>query len=152
MEVNGDVSLAAGELLEILFGDGESPEQFTASCLINTTREVSWKSNLTETEVANCLTPSAPAKIIRKVKSIDFTVTGAGKTDRKNMFTMIQWWESGEPKNCKVRDASAAGDGGWIGAGQMILSDFKDGGARGDYRDFTGTFTPAGTFVWAEAE
>jgi hypothetical protein len=38
------------------FGDGAVPEVFTHSCLINTTRGISFKSNMTETEVADCTT------------------------------------------------------------------------------------------------
>jgi hypothetical protein len=76
-----DVAIVAGEQLLIQIGDGADPENFTHSCLINTTRDITFKTNLTETEVADCADQSQPAKIVRKAKSIDFTVSGAGKTD-----------------------------------------------------------------------
>jgi hypothetical protein len=144
-----DVAIVAGEALLIQFGDGGGPETFTHSCLINTTRDITFKTNMTETEVADCADQSLPAKIVRKAKSIDFTVAGAGKTDAGSVYAFIQWWQSAAPKNCKIVQNLSGAAGGWTGTGQLILSQFKTGGARGDYQDFTGEFVPAGVFTWA---
>lgn len=142
------VGIIAGEKLLVKIGDGGGPETFTHTCLINTTRDISFKSNETTTEVADCADQSLPAIIVRKVKSVDFTVTGAGKTDATSVFAFIQWWESAQPKNVQLDQSVAGASGGWTGAGQMILSDFKLTAARGDYQDFTCTLSPAGPFVW----
>lgn len=144
-----DVAIVAGEQLLIQIGDGADPENFTHSCLINTTRDITFKTNLTETEVANCSDQSQPAKIVRKAKSIDFTVSGAGKTDSTSVLDFINWWNSAAPKNCKIVQNLSGAAGGWTGTGQLILSQFKTGGARGDYQDFTGEFVPASTFTWS---
>jgi hypothetical protein len=145
-----DVAIVAGEQLLIQIGDGADPENFVHSCLINTTRDIAFKSNLTETEVANCADQSQPAKIVRKVKSIDFTISGAGKTDATSVWAFLQWWSGGAPKNCKVVQNLSGAAGGWTGTGQLILSQFKTGGARGDYQDFTGELVPAAPFSWAQ--
>jgi hypothetical protein len=144
-----DVAVVAGEQLLIQIGDGADPENFVHSCLINTTRDLTFKTNMTETEVADCTTPSNPAKIVRKAKSIDFTVSGAGKTDATSLYAFIQWWQSAAPKNCKIVQNLSGAAGGFTGTGQLILSQFKTGGARGDYQDFTAEFVPAGVFAWA---
>jgi hypothetical protein len=143
-----DVAIVAGEQLLIQIGDGADPETFTHSCLINTSRDITFKTNMTETEVANCSDQTQPAKIVRKAKSIDFTVSGAGKTDATSLFALIQWWNSAAPKNCKIVQNLSGAAGGWTGTGQLILSQFKTGGDRGDYQDFTAEFVPASTFVF----
>lgn len=144
-----DVGIIEGEKLLIKIGDGGAPEQFTHSCLINTTRGIKFTTNVTETEVADCADQSLPAKIVRKAKSIDFTVDGAGKTDKTSVYAFIQWWLSGAPKNCLIVQNETGADGGWTGTGQLILKDFDDKGDRGDYQDFTASFVPASPFTWA---
>ena len=146
------VGIIEGEKLLIKIGDGASPEVFAHPCLINTTRDVSFTSNLTTTEVADCNDQSKPAKIVQKVKSVDFTLTGAGKIDKTSVLTYIQWWQSGLAKNAIVDQNTTGADGGWNGAGQLILKDFKITGARGDYQDCTLTFVPAAPFEWTENE
>lgn len=145
-----DVGIIEGEKLLIKIGDGASPEQFAHPCLINTTRGIAFTTNVTETEVADCDDQSLPAKIVRKAKSIDFTVNGAGKVDRTSVFAYIQWWESGAPKNVEILQNTTGALGGWLGEGALILKDFQVGGDRGEYQDFTATFVPADVFEWSE--
>jgi hypothetical protein len=144
-----DVGIIEGEKLLIQIGDGADPEVFAHPCLINTSRGITFTTNMTETEVADCTTPSNPAKIVRKAKSIDFSVTGSGKVDRTSVLEYIQWWTSAEPKNAKITQSTTALLGGWIGTGQLILKEFAVTGERGDYQEFTATFAPAGVFTWA---
>lgn len=148
MDLNGDVGIIAGEQLLIKFGDGLDPEGFAHSCLINTKRGISFKSNTTETEVRSCTDPSKPARIVRKVKSIDFAVDGAGKTDATSVWAFIAWWKSGLPKNAQIVQNVAGAAGGWTGTGKLILGDFKTEGDAGDYQDFTASFSPADVFDW----
>jgi hypothetical protein len=145
-----DVGIIEGEKLLIKIGDGADPEVFTHSCLINTTRGIKATTNVTETEVANCTDQSQPAKIVRKAKSIDFTVDGAGKTDKTSVYAFILWWQSGAAKNCKIVQNDTGANGGFTGTGQLILKDFELKGDRGDYQDFTASFVPASPFVWAQ--
>lgn len=145
-----DVGIIAGETLLIQLGDGGSPENFTHSCAINTSRGVSFTTNVTETEVADCANPSAPAKIARKAKTIDFTIEGAGKTDATSVWAFLAWWKSGGNKNIKVVQNATGAAGGWTGTGPALLKDFATKGDRGDYQDFTCTIVPATTFAWAQ--
>jgi hypothetical protein len=134
-----DVGIIAGELLLIQIGDGGGPEVFTHPCLINTT----------ETEVPDCAQPSLPAKIVRKAKSIDFVLSGAGKVDAKSVLIYINWWQSALAKNALVTQNVTGAQGGWTGTGSLILKDFSLQGARGDYQDVTLTMVPASPFTWA---
>jgi hypothetical protein len=145
-----DVQIVAGEQLLIKIGDGGDPEVFAHTCLINAARGVAFKTNLTTTEVADCADQSKPAKVIKKAKSIDFTITGAGKTDAPSVWAFLQWWQSGAPKNIIVDQNLTGAAGGFSGAGPAILSDFKLEGTRGDYQDFTGTIDAAEPFVWTQ--
>lgn len=144
-----DVGIIEGEKLLIQIGDGGAPEVFAHPCLINTTRAVSFSTNVTETEVPDCANPAAPAKIVRKAKSIDFTVSGAGKVDKASVLAYLNWWTSGAAKNAKIVQNETGANGGFTGTGALILKDFALTGERGDYQEFTATFVPASPFTWA---
>lgn len=144
-----DVGIIEGEKLLIQIGDGADPEVFTHPCLVNTTRGFAFTTNVTETEVADCITPSNPAKIVRKAKSIDFTITGAGKVDKTSVYAYVQWWLAATAKNAKVVQNDTGANGGFTGTGTLILKDFSLKGDRGDYQEFEATWVPAGVFTWA---
>ncbi len=144
-----DVGIIEGEKLLITIGDGGSPETFTHPCLINTTRGITFVTNMTETEVPDCASPSSPAKIVRKAKSVDFTVSGAGKVDKTSVLAYIQWLNSAVAKNAVIKQNETAANGGWTGTGKLLLKDFAITGDRGDYQEVTLTLVPAGTFTWA---
>jgi hypothetical protein len=146
-----DVGIIEGEKLLILIGDGAPTEVFTHPCLINTTRGITFVTNMTETEVPDCASPSTPAKIVRKAKSIDFTVTGAGKVDKTSVLAYIQWLNSAVSKNAKLTQEGTGAAGGWVGTGKLLLKDFAITGDRGDYQEVSLTLVPAGTFTWAAA-
>jgi hypothetical protein len=144
-----DVGIIEGEKLLILIGDGAQPEVFTHPCLINTTRGITFVTNMTETEVPDCASPATPAKIVRKAKSIDFSVTGAGKVDKTSVLAYIQWLNAAVAKNAKITQSETAPNGGWVGTGKLLLKDFAITGDRGDYQEVSLTLVPAGTFTWA---
>lgn len=144
-----DVLIVAGEALLIQVGDGGSPEVFTHPCLINTTRGITWTTNVTETQVADCAVPSNPAKIVRKAQTIDFSIDGAGKVDATSVLGYINWWKSGLAKNIKINQNLTGAAGGWTGTGSAILKDFAITGDRGDYQDVKLTIVPAAVFTWA---
>jgi hypothetical protein len=143
-----DVAIVAGETLLVKV-DITGTDTFVHPCLINTTRGISLKSNTTDTEVADCADQSLPAKIVRKVKSIDFTVTGAGKVDATSVLAYMQWWQSAAPKNVEIVQDLAGAAGGWMITVPMILSQFDVKGARGEYQDVDITLVPAGTYTLA---
>lgn len=144
-----DVGIIEGEKLLIKIGDGASPEVFAHPCLINTDRNVSFKTNMTETEVSDCDDPSLPAKIIRKAKSIDLSAGGAGKVDKTSVFAYIQWWETGLPKNVEIVQNTTGALGGFTGTVAMLLEAFELKGTRGDYQEVTINLVPADTSTWA---
>lgn len=144
-----DVGIIEGEKLLIQIGNGAPTEVFTHPCLINTTRGITFVTNMTETEVPDCDAPSQPAKIVRKAKSLDFTISGAGKVDKTSVLAYIQWLNSAAAKNVKVRQDDTGANGGWTGTGKVLLKDFAITGDRGDYQEVTLTLVPAGTFTWA---
>jgi hypothetical protein len=146
-----DVGIIEGEKLLILIGDGAPTEVFTHPCLINTTRGITWVTNMTETEVPDCASPSTPAKIVRKAKSIDFSVTGAGKVDKTSVLAYITWLNAATAKNAKLTQEGTGVNGGWVGTGKLLLKDFAITGDRGDYQEVSLTLVPAGTFTWAAA-
>jgi hypothetical protein len=143
-----DVGIIEGEKLLILIGNGATTEVFTHPCLINMARSLSFVTNMTETEVPDCDNPSEPAKIVRKAKSIDFTISGTGKVDKTSVFAYIEWLQSAAPKNAKIRQNETGANGGWEGTGKLLLKDFDVSGDRGDYQEVTLTLVPASTFTW----
>jgi hypothetical protein len=144
-----DVGIIEGEKLLITISD-DGGVTYNHPCLINTDRGIAFDTNVTETEVANCTDQSQPAKIVRKAKSVDFTVTGAGKVDKTSVWAFIQWHQSGAAKPAKVVQNETGANGGWTGTGDLILKSFSLKGARGDYQEFDATFVPASPFVFAQ--
>lgn len=144
-----DVGIIGGEELLIQIEDPDTPGTFVHSCLINAARGVSFTSNLTETEVADCAVPANAAKIVRKVKSVDFQVTGDGKVDKTSVLEYLQWQQSGLARNAKIVQNVSGANGGFTGTGTLILSQFELDGERGDYQNAKLTFVPAAPFAWA---
>jgi hypothetical protein len=144
------VGIVAGEKLLIKIGDDENPETLAHPCLINTTREIAFSAAMSETQVADCSDPSAPASVVRRVVAVDFTVTGAGKTHKDSVLEYIQWQQSGAARNVEITQDLAGDEGGWTGTGAMYLSAFQTGGARGEYQDCQLTLVPADSkaFTW----
>ena len=140
------VGIIEGEKLLVKVGDGAVPEVFTHPCLINTTRGVNFTSNDTTTEVADCDNPQNPSKVVRKIRSIDFAVSGAGKLHKTDALAYINWWNSGIAKNVQIVQNDTGANGGWTGSGSMLLKDFAITGIKGDYQDCTINLIPAAPF------
>lgn len=145
-----DVGVVAGEALLVKIGDGGTPEVFTHPCLINTSRGVTFATNMTETEVPDCATPSNPAKIIRKARSIDLTVEGEGLLDATSVYAFILWWQSATAKNIQIYQNLTGANGGWVISTTALLSNFKITGERGDYQTATLSIVPASTYTIAQ--
>lgn len=145
-----NVGIVAGEKLLIKIGDGDEPETLAHPCLINTTREIVFSAAMSETAVSDCSDPSSPAAIVRRVVSVDFTVTGAGKTHKDSVLEYIQWQQSGVARAVEITQDLAGDEGGWSGTGEMYLQSFQTGGARGEYQDCSLTLVPVDSkaFNW----
>ena len=142
------VSPASGEQLLILFGNAATPEVFSASCTINTTRSVDLTATASTTELADCVTPSNPATVVRQIKSVDLKFTGAGIADAPSILALIEWNRSGAVKDVQVIQNLTGAQGGWTAVGQMVFTSMNLAGARGDKQTFTGTFEQANAFTF----
>ena len=142
-----EVGFIEGEKLLIKVGNGASPEVFTHPALINTTRGVTWSANISEAEIPDAATPANPATMRRRVKSVDFTLQGAGKCDKTSVLAYVQWLNSGVAKNIQIVQNDTGANGGFTRTGSAILKDFSLTGARGDFQEITLSIVPNGPFV-----
>jgi hypothetical protein len=143
------VGIIEGEKLLIKIGNGATPEVFSHSCLINTTRGIAFTTNLSETEVADCTTPSNPAKIVRRAKSIDFTVTGEGTLDKTSAFAFLTWLGTAVAKNVQIYQNETGANGGWVISCPMILQNFQITGARGESQTCQLSLVPTDAYTLA---
>jgi hypothetical protein len=146
-----DVAIVAGEQLLIQIGDGGSPETFTHSCLINTTRGISSPLEPDRDRGARLRRPE-PASQDRAQGQVDRLHPVRRRQDRRHLGVGLHPVVAVRrlPKNCKVNQNLSGAAGGWTGTGQLILKQFKTGGDRGDYQDFTAEFVPAAPFVFTQ--
>lgn len=144
------VQNAPGEQLLIQFGNGATPEVFTASCTINTTRSLDLTGTASSTEIADCVTPSNPAVTVRQIKSTDCKFTGAGIADAPAAWAMLQAQTAGKAINCKVIQNRTGAAGGFTGTGPFVITGLNIAGARGDMQTFTGTFEQANQVTWVQ--
>ncbi len=137
------VGFVSGETLLIKVGDGGTPETFNHPCLINTDRAFEMSADASVTAIADCASPSAPAKTVRQVKSVDTKISGAGKLDATSVKSFLDWLASGAAKNIKVVQNLAGSAGGWTATGSFVLTSFQASGARGEKQDCSITLEQA---------
>lgn len=123
------VAAVAGEQLLIKVGDGGGPEVFAAPALINAQRDVKFSTTEKAVEIPRTDTPGAPAKTVREITGVDWSVTGAGILNSGDDKTYADWLISGQPKNIKVINPTT---GGLTVTGPAVLTDFQVTGNRGD--------------------
>lgn len=137
------VAPLGGDVLLVKVSDAGSPGTFTHPCLINTDRSLEMSANATATELADCADQSAPAKIVRKVKSTDIKVSGAGVLDATSALAFMQWLLAGTTKDVKITQNTTGALGGWTITGAFLLTAFNITGRRGDYQECTLTLEQA---------
>lgn len=113
-----------GQQIVIQVGNGASPEVFAAPNLINTSRGMAFSTAVESDELVNLADQSAPAQMVRRIKSTDFKVDGAGMVHKPDVLAYLQWVTSGLPKNVKVTD------GTWTITGPFVLTSFQVTGER----------------------
>lgn len=137
----------AGEQIVLQIGNGATPEVFTASCTINTTRGLTGTAKFSTTEIADCTNPSAPAQTVRAVQSTDMSFDGAGTADGPSLLALLNWNQgangASNTKNCKIIMNRSGADGGFTISVPMVLESFAITGARGDKSTFTGKWSQA---------
>jgi hypothetical protein len=119
------VEAAKGEELLIKFGDQGSPEAFTTACSVNTDRSIEFGGEIYTTQIARCDDPSKPSKTVRRYKSKDIKVSGAGMTDKASYKRMLKLKELGVPINAQVIQDN---DNGWTVEGPWVIETLKTGG------------------------
>jgi hypothetical protein len=73
----------------IKIGDGNSPEQFSAPCGLNT-RAFNRLKNVSEIDVPDCTDEDAPAAVAREVRSTDWNISGEGVLAAES----VEVWEA----------------------------------------------------------
>ena len=113
-----------GAQLMIQVGNGATPEVFAASTLINTSRGISFTTATESDELIDLADQLAPAQMIRRVKSVDTKIDGAGMLHQPDAITWLQWASKGTVKNVKITD------GTWTVTGPYVLTSFNITGDR----------------------
>jgi predicted secreted protein len=145
--MTNNVSNVAGEFLVLQLGNGATPEVFTATATINTTRTLDMTAIASVTELADTVSPSNPAITYRQIKSYDLKFSGSGIADAPSILAIMQWLQSGAQKNAKVIQNRTGAQGGFTVAVPLVITSFQLAGVRGDMQTFTATFEAAGAFT-----
>lgn len=86
----------------VQLGDGASPEVFSATATINTSRGITFTQNTESNELIDVADQSKPATTVRTVTSTDTKIDGAGMVHAPDMATWIEWSLSGEARNIRI--------------------------------------------------
>ena len=120
------VEVVDGEKILVQIGNGADPEVFAHDCLINTGRSINLTASVSEQSIPNCLDPSLPDKIVRRVDSTDSNISGDGKL---HSSSTLEWMQRvGTTVNIRARQA-----GVWRIAGAYIVSEFSITGTNREY-------------------
>jgi hypothetical protein len=145
MEAAMSVTEVAYDQVKIEIGDGASPEVFAQPCLINTDKGVQFSAAFSDDVIPQCgEDEDKPARVIRNVDNVSFTVTGSGKLHTGDVKTYVDWLASGEAKNCRIR----IGASGASGATQIVcpvrLTELNPTATRPNTADVTLTLVSDG--------
>lgn len=108
-----------GHQILIQIGDGAQPEVFAHANVINTTRGVTFSTDVEADDLIDLADQGAPAGKFRRIKSNDCKVDGAGMMSAADTFAWLERWQNGVPFNAKITD------GNWTVTGKFVLTDFK---------------------------
>lgn len=108
-----------GKKLLILLGDGASPEVFAHPCSINGDRGFSREAQTTDELDQDCDDPDAPGWLTRTVDGFSASISGAGRIKTGDVAAFDEWFESGLPRNVKVKIDAV---GGRTYTGRFVLS------------------------------
>jgi hypothetical protein len=119
------VPRVTGSKLLVKIGDGASPEQFIADCLINTSRGIKFTSDTKQTIMPDCDNPDDPAwKSVTK-DGLSATITGAGMLYTSSVSEWYTWFNSDDAKNIQFTLNIPLASGGGYWAGAFKLTDFE---------------------------
>ena len=150
MAGSNPVQNTSGEHLLLLFGNAASPETFTASATINTTRSLDLTGKASVTEIADTIQPSLPAQTVRQIISTDLKFMGSGVADAPSLLQLIQYQQNGTAFDAKIVQNLTGAQGGWTASGgKLVITSLTVAGTRGDMETFTATFEQAYPFAFA---
>jgi hypothetical protein len=146
------VDVLNGEQLLVQIGDGASPEEFVADCLINTDRGIQFSTDTTEDVIPYCDEPDTPGwKTITK-DGLQATINGSGKLHTTSVSEWFTWMASDDAKNCRViLNGVALAKGGGYWAGAFKLTAFEVSGQRKQNAECSVTLVSDGTVTWVPA-
>lgn len=146
-------SIVRGSYLDVLFGDGESPEVFTQICGL-TTKDFSKQANTSEHFIADCADPEDVADRFLIVTGQQATISGEGRYNRAQRADLEALF--GLPNNYRFKMSEPAADnienGYYGGSFIMTALSFSGGDASdGNYAAVSVTFESTGPVVWTDA-
>lgn len=143
-------TVARGTKLNILLGDGASPEVFGSLCAL-TTKQFNCQSQETEVFIEDCDNKDAPAwrEIITSGLSID--VSGSGQLATTFLATYRSAWLNGTTVNARIELDIPSGDGGGYWSGAFRLSSFSVIGPQNELVQVELTLRSSGPATWVDA-
>jgi len=117
--------------LQILVGDGGSPETFAITCGL-TTKGVQRTAQTNSTPVPDCADEDAPAYEEKAVNTLSVTISGSGVWAAENHGVFMDWFYSGLEKNVKVRHLNAAPGTPEYEEGPALLTQLNNAVNRGE--------------------
>ena len=132
------ISPVIGHEVLVQVGNGAEPEVFARPALINTSRSLSVTTNTESDELVDIDDQSLPAETVRRVRSNDVKIDGAGMVHSSSVKEYLDWAMSGEAKNVKVDFGNA------VLTGPFILTQFEIGGDRAKTTEAQITLEQAG--------
>lgn len=120
------VEAVSGEDILVQIGDGADPEVFAHDCMINGSRGFTRTASVSEQGIPNCTDPTKPNKVVRRVDSVDSSISGEGMLHSSSTLAWLN--RVGEAVNIRVRQA-----GVWRVAGSYIVQEFSVTGQAREY-------------------
>ena len=109
--------------VKVLVGDGESPEVFEKTCMLNLNKAFTLTNNMQDDEIPDCTDETKPAGIRRVVRSQDIDISGNGKIHQPKLAMMVNWWKDAEKKNIRLEFGAAPN--GLRATAQFYLATFE---------------------------
>lgn len=141
-----------GTQLLVQIGDGASPEVFTADCLINTDRGISFESETNRQVIPDCTNPDDPAWSVMDKDGLSATITGSGMLHTSSVAEWFEWFNGNTGKNVRVLfNGVSLANGGGHWAGSFKLTGFEVTGARNEKSQVSVTLESDGVVTWVPA-
>lgn len=141
---------ALGTKVRILFGDGGTPEVFSAFCGM-TAKSIAFQTTTNDFLVPDCDDPDAPAwrELAKSGRSVQISGSGILATDQ---LTRIQSaYDNPNPINARLMLDVPALSGGGYWEGAFMLTEFTVNGNDGEITQVDMTLQSSGPVVWIPA-